>query len=250
MARGAGARRSRYWRYLLAAALLIAASLGFGTFVPRPFFDLASEAVATDNKISASTRTVLVLSSEIHTDLALPAAPDVVARFAFMAEDGLDPKLPGVEYLIAGWGGRSFYIETPTWSDLKPGPVFSALTLDRSVMHVGLAGEIDKNHPTVTAIELDEASFERLIQSVLASFTRTSGGSPVVVAGANYGDYDLFYEAEGWFNAIVGCNVWTARMLRQAGLRTGWWTPLPVLLTTSLELHNPASRLGYSPVAR
>ncbi len=235
---------------MLAAALLVIASLGFGTLVPRSFFASVPGAVATDLQAAASTRTVLVLSSEIHTDLALPATPEVVARFGFMAADGLDPAQPGVEYLIAGWGGRSFYIETPTWSDLKPGPVFSALTLDRSVMHVGLAGEIDPNHPTVKAIELDEDSFERLIQSVLASFSRSSAGAPVIVAGANYGEYDRFYEAEGWFNAIVGCNVWTARMLRQAGLKTGWWTPLPVLLTTSLGLHNPASRFGYSPVAR
>ncbi|MEM5472717.1 TIGR02117 family protein [Hoeflea sp. AS60] len=250
MVRDPGTGRARCRRYALGAVLLIIASLGFGTLVPRPFFSSVPGVAAIDTQAAASTQTVLVLSSEIHTDIALPATPGVVARFAFMAKDGLDPAQPGVEYLIAGWGGRSFYIETPTWSDLKPGPLFSALTLDRSVMHVGLAGEIDKNHPTVTAIELDEASFERLIQSVLASFTRASGGAPVIVEGANYGEYDRFYEAEGRFNAIVGCNVWTARMLRQAGLKTGWWTPLPVLLTTSLGLHNPASGFGYSPVAR
>lgn len=250
MAPGAGARRPRFWRYLLATTLLIIASLGFGTLVPKPFFASAPGAVATVLRNTASSRTVLVLSSEIHTDLALPATADVVARFGFMADDGLDPAQSGVEYIIAGWGGRSFYIETPTWSDLKPGPVFSALTLDRSVMHVGLAGDINKNHPTVMAIELDEASFERLIQSVLASFTRTSGGAPVIVAGANYGEYDRFYEAEGRFNAVVGCNVWTARMLRQAGLKTGLWTPLPVLLSTSLGLHNPELRFRQSPEAR
>jgi uncharacterized protein (TIGR02117 family) len=180
----------------------------------------------------------------------LPATPDVVASFQFMAADGLDPAQPGVDYLIAGWGSRSFYIETPTWSDLKPGPVLRALTLDRSVMHVGLAGDIDQSHPTVRTIELDEASFQRLLQSVLASFIRTPDGVPVLVAGASYGDYDRFYEAHGRFNAVVGCNVWTARMLRQAGLATGWWTPLPALLTTSLGLHNSSDRFGYNPVAR
>lgn len=250
MAPGAGARRPRVWRYLLAAALLILVLLGLGTIVPRPLSALLPVADATDSRGLGNMRTVLVLSSEIHTDLALPVTPDAAADFAFMAADGLDPAQPGVEYLIAGWGGRSFYIETPTWSDLKPGPVLRALTLDRSVMHVGLAGDIDQNHPTVRTIELDEASFQRLLQSVLASFIRTPDGVPVLVAGASYGDYDRFYEAEGRFNAIVGCNVWTARMLRQAGLATGWWTPLPVLLTTSLGLHNSSNRFGYNPVAR
>lgn len=195
-------------------------------------------------------RTVLVLSSAIHTDLALPASPDVTARFGFMSADGLDPAQPGVEYILAGWGGRSFYIETPTWSDLRPGPVFNALTIDRSVMHMGLAGAIDPDHPAVMAISLDEASFDRLVRSVLASFTVSDDGLRQVVPGAQYGAYDLFYEADGSFNALAGCNVWAARMLRQAGLKTGWWTPLPALLTASLKLHNPAGRSGYSPVAR
>jgi uncharacterized protein (TIGR02117 family) len=85
-------------------------------------------------------------------------------------------------------------------------------------MHMSLAGDIDSAIRTVLTIELDEASFQRLLQSVLASFIRTPDGVPVLVAGASYGDYDRFYEAQWRFNAIVGCNVWTARMLRQAGL--------------------------------
>jgi hypothetical protein len=47
-----------------------------------------------------------------------------------------------------------------------------------------------------------------------------------------------FYEAQGTFNALVGCNVWTATALRSAGLRTGWWNPLPFLLIRSLWYYN------------
>ncbi|MGG2475846.1 DUF2459 domain-containing protein, partial [Rhizobium sp. BR5] len=42
-----------------------------------------------------------------------------------------------------------------------------------------------------------------------------------------------FFEANGWFNAVAGCNTWSAAMLREAGIRTGWWTPLPPLLRWS-----------------
>jgi hypothetical protein len=79
MAPGAGARRPLVWRYLLAAALLILVSLGLGTIVPRPLSDLLPAADATDSRGSGNSRTVLLLSSEIHTDLALPVTPDVVA---------------------------------------------------------------------------------------------------------------------------------------------------------------------------
>ena len=230
---------------------MIVITLGLGILIPRPFFvsDVEQGSVPV-SETPAGTRTVLLLSSAIHTDLALPADPDVAERFGFMAPGGLDPAQPAVAYIIAGWGGRSFYIETPTWADLKPGPVFSALTIDRSVMHLGLAGEIDLAHPTVTAIQLDEASFELLLQSVLASFTLTADGRPIGIPGAEYGEYDRFYEAEGSFNALAGCNIWTSRMLRQAGLQTGLWTPLPRLLGLSLKLHNPESRFVYNPADR
>ncbi|WP_052161251.1 TIGR02117 family protein [Hoeflea sp. BAL378] len=225
-------------RYLFGAVLITAVALGLGTLLPRPLLPSGAGAQAAGEPSQPATRTVLVLSSAIHTDLALPASPDIVERFGFMAGDGLDPGQPGVAYVLAGWGSRAFYIETPTWSELKPGPLFKALTLDRSVMHIGLGGDIDPAHPSVTELELDEASFEALVRAVLASFSLDGGGRRIVVPDSSYGEYDLFYEAEGSFNALAGCNVWTAAVLRQAGLTTGWWTPLPGLLTASLRLHN------------
>lgn len=245
-----GGRKLRGLRFLATLVLLIVVLLGLGTVVPRPLLVSAPMAEASDQSVGKQTRTVLMLSSAIHTDLALPVDAEMVERFGFLAADGLDPIIAGARHIVVGWGGRSFYIETPTWSDLKPAPVFKALTIDHSVMHVGLAGEIDPDHASVVTVELDTAAFEQLVHSILASFTRGIGGEPIVVAGGNYGAYDRFYEAEGWFNAAVGCNVWTARMLRRAGLRTGWWTPLPALLTTSLGLHNHTTASGYSPVAR
>jgi uncharacterized protein (TIGR02117 family) len=56
--------------------------------------------------------------------------------------------------------------------------------------------------------------------------------------GKSYGSDDAFFEANGYFNALLGCNTWTAAALRAAGVKTGWWTPLPPLLITSLHLHN------------
>ncbi|MEQ8481587.1 MAG: TIGR02117 family protein [Hoeflea sp.] len=226
---------------------LIIIALGLGVLIPRPL----SSALATDGgpvPADSDVRTVFVLSSPIHTDIAFPADPDVIRHFAFMAGDGLDPAWPGVGHVIAGWGGRSFYIETPTWADLKPGPLFKALTVDGSVMHMSLAGSIDPTHPQVHALSLDRSAFERLLDAVSESFARDADGAPVVIAGVRYGPNDLFYEADGWFNALAGCNVWTGRMLREAGITTGLWTPLPGLLTASLALHNePGEALDYVP---
>jgi hypothetical protein len=44
--------------------------------------------------------------------------------------------------------------------------------------------------------------------------------------GRGYGPDDIFYEANGGYSFILTCNEWTGRALRQAGVRTGLWTPL------------------------
>lgn len=211
-------------------------AVGLGILIPRPFSVAGSGAIELVDD-GAQTRRVLILSNPIHTDIALPADPDVLKTFGFVSESGLELDHPGVFWIVFGWGGRSFYIETPTWSHLRAGPVFDALTWDRSVMHVRRAGAIPEQLDTVVAINLQEAAFERLKDAIRDSF-QAEGGQPIPIRGAAYDDHDVFFPAEGGFNALMGCNTWTARMLRRTGLRTGFWTPLPFGLIGSLRLHN------------
>ena len=186
-----------------------------------------------------------MLSNPIHTDIAIPVDGDLLSRFAFLRKAGLDLDNPNLRYLVFGWGGRSFYIETRTWADLKAGPVLKSFALDRSVMHVELTGAIPPNAPGVTVISLDPEGLERLKQFVLGSFEQTNG-QPSALIGSNYGPNDAFFEARGYFNALMGCNTWTAAALRQAGLTSGLWTPLPFMLRWSLELHNADERFAAS----
>jgi uncharacterized protein (TIGR02117 family) len=161
----------------------------------------------------------------------------VQERFAFLEEAGVPIHHPDAKWLILGWGGRAFYLETPSWSDLKAIPVMKALTIDRSVMHVDVAGTIPEPFPGVEGFEIGEEGFQRLVAFARATF-QTSDAGPIAIAGRAYGRTDRFFEARGHFNALVGCNTWTAHALREAGLRTGWWNPLPVLLLHSLRLFN------------
>lgn len=213
----------------------VVAAIGFavvaGTFIPRPLF--APEVP----EANLETRRILVLSNPIHTDIAIPLDEKTRGAFAFLGAFGIPVTDPAAEWLVIGWGGRSFYLETPTWSDLKPMPVFRALTIDRSVMHVDVAGGIDEAHPAIRSFDLRPAEFSDLSDFIQASFVRAQG-EVVGIPGAGYGAYDQFFEAHGWFNALLGCNTWTARALRSAGIRTGWWNPLPQTLGLSLDLFN------------
>jgi uncharacterized protein (TIGR02117 family) len=182
-------------------------------------------------------RTILVLTNPIHTDIAIPVDARTLRRFGFLAEAGLPATHPQARWMVFGWGSRAFYIETPTWDRLKPGPALAAMTVDRSVIHVSIAGDLDPSHPSVTTYEIGEAKFGRLMDFIEAGFQKGPNG-PVSIPGTAYGPDDGFFEANGWFTALLGCNTWTARGLREAGLQTGWWNPLPATLAWSLELHN------------
>ncbi|MCV0426517.1 MAG: TIGR02117 family protein [Roseibium sp.] len=215
--------------------LLVSVGIGLGTLVPRPF-TISSQAGDQDTK--AVTRRILVLSNPIHTDIALPADADVLKSLSFVSAEGLELDHPGVFWIILGWGSRSFYIETPTWADLRAKPVLDALTWDRSVMHVRRAGNIPPDANDVQAIDLTDSNFAKLLTEIQKSFQKKNGESPRAIAGAAYDAHDVFFPANGGFNAFMGCNTWTARMLREAGVKTGLWTPLPTTLKWSLELHN------------
>ncbi len=198
-----------------------------GTLIPRPLFSLA------DN--GEKPVEILVITNPIHTDIAIPATSDVLQTFGFLGQSGLPLDAPGLRWLVFGWGGRAFYMETPTWSQVKLIPVLKALTLDDSALHVELAGDIDRALPNVKSFRISIHQSAQLYSQIAGSFeTKT----PQAIPGAGYGLYDRFFEAKGSFNILASCNTWAARMLRAAGMRTGLWNPLPQSLGVSLDLFN------------
>lgn len=219
-------------RWLAAVVFAAAFAVAAGTLVPRPLWPAAKADAAT-----GKMHRILVLSNPIHTDIAIPIAAETLARFPFLAENGMPVAHPNARWLVFGWGGRAFYTETPAWSELKPLPLFKGLTMDRSVIHADVAGDVIEPSDHVAGFEIGPDEYERLLSFIEASFTRT-GGQIEPIPDTAYGSNDRFFEANGWFSAVVGCNTWTAKALREAGLRTGWWNPLPVSLSASLALYN------------
>jgi uncharacterized protein (TIGR02117 family) len=210
--------------------VLILLALVLGIVLPRPPAGTASGAGPAET-------TILVLAGSIHTDIALPLDARTLDRFAFAEAAGVPLRDPRARWLVIGWGGRAFYLETRTWAELRPGPVLRALTLDASALHVDVATEVSLDQPGVLPLRLSGSGRAALEDAILATFAR-SDGQPRPIPGEGYGWSDRFFEARGRFNLLLGCNTWTAAMLREAGLTTGWWTPLPSTLLASLRLHN------------
>lgn len=221
-----GAKRSA--QAFAGLALAVALALLLGLLVPRGVENVASGPGGNE---------IVLVANAIHTDIALPATPQVLERLRFLAEDGLPLDHPELGAILVGWGGREFYTRTPTWGDLTAGAAFASVTLDDSVLRFALAPVLPADLPGTRRLVLSDAQFEALLAFVEETLERDDAGRPVHVAGAGYSPFDLFYEAEGWFNIAVGCNVWTSAALAHAGIATGIWTPLPQTLLASIRWH-------------
>src|SRR5690242_568846 len=87
-------------------------------------------------KNTAHQVTIYIKSSPVHTDLLLP----VKTTFKDWSQSILykDTRTGDstFNYLAFGWGDKGFYLETPTWADLKASTAFkAAFWLSSSAVH-------------------------------------------------------------------------------------------------------------------
>lgn len=166
---------------------------------------------------------IAVASNGVHTGLIVPmVAAGVDWHDLIRPEDLSDPRYAAYPAVEIGWGERSFYLETPTWADVRPGTVLAAaIGSDRTVMHVDHL-PFPAPGPDTRIITLRPAEYRRLARFIRASF----GASGWHRTG--YFAADAFYDGRGRYSAIRTCNTWTGDALRQAGVRIGAWTPFAV----------------------
>ncbi|TNF60543.1 MAG: TIGR02117 family protein [Rhodobacteraceae bacterium] len=180
--------------------------------------------------------TIHLVTGPIHYDFLLPLDAQTRARFAAMNDPGLPLEAPGAEWLVAGWGARDFYTTTGTYRDLSPRAVWRAATGDASVIRLGLAGPLTGEVP-VRSIAMDRVTYDRLLDAILADFARDAAGRPIALDHPGFSDVDMFFEARGRFHLFRTCNTWIGRVLRDAGLRFGAWTPLPLSVGLAQRVH-------------
>ena len=127
----------------------------------------------------------------------------------------------------AGWiafgsGEEGVYLNTPTWWDITPRTIFSALAGGRRVMHVEY---VRSPNYAVREIRLRPEEYRRLWAAIRADFAVDGSGHPIRINHPGYGPSDAFYRATGKANAIRTCNAVAAHWLRLAGVKTSLWPP-------------------------
>jgi uncharacterized protein (TIGR02117 family) len=197
---------------LLAVPLLYLAAALVGSLVP----------VNRQWHEPAEGTTVYLADNGIHVDLIMPInaqgldwAPLLPAR-DFARID------PNAGFIAFGAGERRVYLNTPTWWDLTPRTLLSALAGGEQVMHVQY---VPSPGYAVREIRLRPEEYRRLWAAVRASFALDSDGRPRRIDHPGYGPSDAFYRGNGKANVVRTCNSWVAGRLRLAGVKTGLWTP-------------------------
>jgi uncharacterized protein (TIGR02117 family) len=166
--------------------------------------------------------TIWVESNGVHTGLVLPkVAAGVDWRGLFPPQHLADLRYGRWDHLSVGWGERTFYLETPTWWDVKSRTVLAAAVgSGDTLLHVDHV-PTPATEPYVRPIVLRPAEYRRLAAYIRATLAQR----PAHQRG--YYGYDAFYTARGRYSWRRTCNAWTGDALAYAGVKVGRWTPLP-----------------------
>ncbi len=160
-------------------------------------------------------------SNGVHTDILLPLENAVYDWHSFL------PNVPDATNVVAfGWGDKGFYLNTPTWADLKFSTAFKACTgLSTTAMHVSYyPGPLKASEHTVSVF-INADQYQKLCAYIHGSFQQTNTGTlSLVIHDPRYYS-GHFYDAKGNYSLFTSCNSWVNKGLKKSGLKTCWWTP-------------------------
>ena len=170
----------------------------------------------------AEGTTVYIADNGIHADIVMPVTAQGLDWARFVPKRDFAAADPGAKWVAFGSGEERVYLNTPTWWDITPRTVWSALSGGRRVMHVEYVSD-----PSFAAreIRLRPAEYRRLWAAIRADFALDASGRPQRLDHPGYGCCDAFYRAVGKESAVRTCNSWVARWLRLAGVKASAWPP-------------------------
>jgi len=169
---------------------------------------------------------IYILTNGVHTDLALPIKDEQIDWSKEVKFGNTVGKDSLFEYVAFGWGDKGFYLETPTWADLKVSTAFkAAFSLSTAAIHATFYKKLTEGADCIK-INISKEEYARLIKYIQQSFITDAQGHLIhIQTNANYGDDDAFYEAKGSYNIFHTCNTWANNGLKSCGQKASLWTP-------------------------
>lgn len=198
---------------------------GFLAFYIVSAFTLSKIPVNKDRANVNRDIPVYILSNGVHTDIVLPVKNELFDWSKKVKFENTIAKDSTAQLVAFGWGDRGFYLETPTWDDLKFSTAFKAASgLSNSAIHATFYKDL-KESSHCKKLLVSETEYMKLVNFVGNSFEENSGDFLKIETSAVYGKNDAFYEAKGSYSLFHTCNTWTNNALKAADQKAALWTP-------------------------
>lgn len=169
---------------------------------------------------------IYIYTNGVHTDIVMPVKNDLQDWSRKIPFANTKSKRTDYQYIGIGWGDKGFYLDTPTWADLKfSTAIKAAFWLSDSAMHCTYYNTM-KEGDDCKMIMISRSQYENLVKYVEDKFDRDQNGNFMLIpTNAVYSDNDAFYDAKGTYSFLYTCNTWSNNALKAAGQKAALWTP-------------------------
>lgn len=202
--------------------------LVFGTFVIVYVLVAIGLSRITVNSNPSSVSqdvSIYILSNGVHTDIVVPVKNEIYDWSSQIKFENTLSKDSTAAFLAIGWGDKGFYLNTPTWGDLKFSTAFKAVTgLSSSAMHCTFYHQLNENKKC-KRILISAQEYKELVVYITKSFKVSEHAFEKIETNSIYGKNDAFYEAIGSYNLFYTCNTWANNALKAAHQKAAFWTP-------------------------
>ncbi len=194
-------------------AAYLAAALVLGALPVNRSFVEAPDGVAIYVRTNGVHAEIVAPTRAVGVDWSIDHPPQHFGRLA-----------APLAWIAFGWGDRDFYLNTPTWRELRLRTALVALSgLGQGAMHVEYLDRPEAY--AAKRVRISPAQYRRLVDYLRASFRRDDAGRPLRIDAPGYFDTDAFYEAIPVYTFWFTCNEWVRHGLAHAGVRTAAWAP-------------------------
>lgn len=171
------------------------------------------------------TVTGFIMTNGVHTDIVVPIKTEYMDwQTKFPSENTLSQRTD-YQYIGIGWGDKGFYLDTPTWAELKPSTALkAAFWLGDAAVHTTYYDTV-KVSDSVKRFTMSERQYLQLIDYIENSMDKDANGNYILIkTDAVYGKNDAFYEAKGSYSFLFTCNTWSNKALKKAEQKAALWT--------------------------
>lgn len=202
--------------------------LGFAAFIALYFLFafLLSVIGIKKEPVNSNDVTIYITTNGDHTDIIVPVKNLIIDWSKQIRYEHTIAHDTVALYLAFGWGDKDFYLNTPTWAQLKFSTAFNAVFgLGSSAIHTTFYKNVYED-ANCKKIMLSKEQYVRLVAYISNSFKRATNGSIInIKTNAHYNNADAFYEAKRKYNLFYTCNTWANNALKACGQKACIWTP-------------------------